>query len=159
MAEVHTSESSIGENINELYWNSDRTVDEIVDDLGIGRNTLYSAVRPQPAGANCPDCGERLVFTNRSNRSSATATCRGCGLEADLSVRREGEAAQELPMEADFHRHDHRAPEPYPEEGGWTRWRHELAAVAPERAAMIGGAAALGVVVGAVAARAMREMR
>ncbi len=150
MPEVHTSESSAGEKVNELYWNSERTVDEIVDELGIGRNTLYSAVRPQPTGASCPDCGEGLVFTNRSNRTSSTATCSGCDREVDLSERPE-EEGESLSPRLDSHRHD-RAPDGR----GWSRWRQDLAAVAPERAAMIGGAAALGVVVGAVAARAMR---
>lgn len=151
MAEVQTSESSTGETINQLYWDSDRTVDEIVDELGIGRNTLYSAVRPQPAGASCPDCGEGLVFTNRSNRSSSTATCRTCGREVDL--------ADELPepeigrtAARDPHRHDHR----HETDAGWSRWRDELAAVPAERAVMIGGAAVLGLVLGAVAARTMR---
>ena len=156
MPEVHASESSIGENINELYWNSDRTVEEIVDDLGIGRNTLYSAVRPQPAGASCPDCGQGLVFTNRSNRTSATATCRSCGLESDLSARMEAEDFGLPARDPGSHGHAHSNGSNG--DGGWNRWRSDLAAVAPERAAMIGGAAALGVVVGAVAARAVREM-
>lgn len=41
------------------------------------------------------------------------------------------------------------------ESGGWSRWRRELAAVEPERYALVGGGAALGVMVGAAAARAM----
>ena len=147
MPEVHESESSIGETINELYWDSDRTVDEIVDHLGIGRNTLYSSVRPQPAGASCPDCGEDLVFTNRSNRTSSSATCGSCDLEVTLPEVG-GENAG-----AGSHGDGSRLPG-----GSWSRWRDDLAAVAPERAAMIGGAAALGVVLGAVAARAVREM-
>lgn len=154
MPEVHTSEISIGDRINDLYWNSDQTVDQIVEDLGIGRNTLYSSVRPQPAGANCPDCGQELVFTNRSNRSADTAACRGCGVEMDLADRDQEVEIEHAGHDFGSHAHAHRDPA-----GGWSRWREDLAAVAPERAAMIGGAAALGVVFGAVAARAVREMR
>ena len=154
MPEVHASGSSVGETANELYWNSDQTVGEIVHELGIGRNTLYSSVRPQPAGASCPDCGDDLVFTNRSNRNASTATCPGCGREIALMEHPErADAAEEgqAPVRS--------APRRSEPDSGWSRWRHDLAAVAPERAAMIGGAAALGMVVGAVAARAVREPR
>lgn len=154
MAEVHTGEDSLAETVNELYWASDQTVDDIVDQLGIGRNTLYSAVRPQSAGASCPDCGKRLVYTNRSNRAAGTGTCRNCGVDVDLATLRDD--VEVIRPVAGLESGG------YEEAGsgeGWSRWRHELAAVAPERAAMIGGAAALGVVVGAVAARAVREMR
>ena len=41
----------------------------------------------------------------------------------------------------------------------WDRWREDLAAVPPQRVAMVGGAAALGVMVGAAATRMLREMR
>src|SRR5688572_4512945 len=41
----------------------------------------------------------------------------------------------------------------------WNRWRDDLASVTPQRAAMVGGAAALGVMVGAAATRMIREMR
>lgn len=153
MPGAHTSESSHAETINELYWNSENTVDEIVETLGIGRNTLYSSVRPQPAGASCPDCGRPLVFTNRSNRSSGTATCQACGMETEVAEQIAG--PEPGSRGADFARDGHaHAPE-----GGWSRWREDLVAVAPERAAMIGGAAALGMVMGAVAVRAVREMR
>lgn len=153
MPDVHTSESSITETINELYWNSDHTVDDIVNELGIGRNTLYSSVQPQPAGASCPDCGTRLVFTNRSNRNHDLATCRDCGIEVDLA---EGQPGAEIDRaEPEAVSHGHHGDE---HEVGWSRWRNDLAGVAPERVAMIGGAAVLGVMFGAVAARAVREM-
>lgn len=153
MADVDTGIAPTADRINELYWDSDQTVDEIVDELGIGRNTLYSAVRPQPAGASCPDCGGPVAYANRSNRSAETATCVDCGAEVDLAAMPE-----ETEIEA-FAREGEGGPHVPERDGGWARWREELAAVAPERAAMIGGAAALGVVFGAVAARAAREMR
>lgn len=171
MAESQTTDSTLGERANELYWQSEQTIDQIVEELGIGRSTLYSNVRPQPAGASCPECGERLVYTNRSNRSAGVGTCRVCGARAEVDAA----AAQPADREVEL---DHplgvgaparvdarealaamgRASDPQDAESGWSRWRHDLAQVPPERAAMIGGAAALGVVVGAVAARALREM-
>jgi hypothetical protein len=43
-------------------------------------------------------------------------------------------------------------------QSGLSRWREDLTGVTPERAALIGGAAALGVVLGAAAARAVRNL-
>lgn len=64
---------------------------------------------------------------------------------------------------SEMHRDSGRAPAPRPEEAAargpgtrWTRWRDELAAVSPQRAAMVGSAAALGAVIGAIGARALR---
>jgi hypothetical protein len=155
--QTHGEESS--ERANQLYWQSDKTVDEILGELSISRSALYSAVRPVPAGASCQACGERLVYTNRTNRAHETAYCPACGTSTELdgvvefvAAEPESEAGQPLGAgmgSASFvHAEQERA---------WERWRHDLAAVPPERAALIGGAAALGVVVGAVAARAVRD--
>lgn len=161
-----TTSDPLAERVNRLYWTSDQTVDDIVDQLGISRSALYSSVRPSPAGANCPQCGERLVFTNRSSRTAGVGTCTACGAEAELGsgtprvLEAEptdvggasggwGGAGAPAPRQDRADARD--------EASGWSRWREDLAAVPRERAALIGGAAALGVVVGAAAARAVRD--
>jgi hypothetical protein len=118
-----------GEQVNRLYWTSNQTVDEITDRLGISRNSVYSSIRPTPAGHNCTECGERLVFTNRTNRAAGTATCTHCSTEQAVGSDRQPTAARE---------HDE------------THGRGTQTAVQPERVLLIGGAAALGVVAGAV---------
>lgn len=147
-ATLSTSED-VTQTANQLYWSSDRTVDQIVGDLGISRHTLYSSIRPFSAGTVCSQCGDRMVFTNRTNRESRTASCASCGVEAHVT-------ATPMPREEPMGdaRMDARSAEPM---HGMSRWRDELAAVPRERAVMVGGAAALGVVLGAAAARAVRE--
>jgi predicted RNA-binding Zn-ribbon protein involved in translation (DUF1610 family) len=144
-----THEAATHERANDLYWNSDRTIDQIVDELEIGRNTLYSALHPIPAETGCPECGEAMVFTNRTNRARSTATCRTCGTELQVEE------------------HDEPEPEMHPDDlraggrpdGRLDRWRRDLATVEPARVALVGGAAALGIVVGVAATSVMRGGR
>lgn len=144
--------------VNELYWNSDRTIDDITDDLGISRNALYTSIHPLTAGASCPDCGHDMEFTNRTHRDSGMAVCAECGEEADVRggpptvSRAKRRGPTRSPGEADRWSGDGENGE-----SGWSRWRDDLAAVEPERYALVGGAAALGVMLGAAAARALRQ--
>jgi hypothetical protein len=138
--------------LNELYWSSGYTIDEILNELGIARNTLYASIEPLGTGRSCVPCGAELVFTNRTSRAAGSEVCLHCGAErvsepagawADASM------AAHAPAVATGNGAD--------SEGRWIRLRGELGAVAPERAALIGGAAALGLMVGAAATRAWRD--
>jgi hypothetical protein len=149
MPATSSTSDPVIQNANQLYWNSDRTVDQIVDDLEISRHALYSSIRPYSAGIVCAQCGDRMVFANRTSRESRTASCASCGTEAHVTA-----AARPREEQRDDARTDARSGEPMQ---GLSRWRDELAAVPRERAVMVGGAAALGVVLGAAAARAVRE--
>jgi predicted RNA-binding Zn-ribbon protein involved in translation (DUF1610 family) len=116
------------------------------------RTTLYSSVRPVSAGSTCVDCGERMVFTNRTNRTTGTTTCSACGAESVVGAVPEPLVEARGWMDEPRPRQDDAAP------SGLSRWREDLTGVTPERAALIGGAAALGVVLGAAAARAVRNL-
>jgi Zn ribbon nucleic-acid-binding protein len=144
--------------MNELYWNTTRTIGDITEELGVSRNALYTSIQPFPAGASCPECNERMVFTNRTQRDTGMATCRACGAERDT---RESTARRKEPAgaAAGRARNGVSGVDGDGEEtaGGWTRWRDDLASVEPERYALVGGAAALGVMLGAAAARALRH--
>ncbi len=135
--------------INELYWDSDSTVGAISRDLEIGRNALYAAVVPIPSGAICLECGEETVYTNRTNRAAGSAVCRGCEDSALADRTGAGAGATGRSGSGAFDEDS--------ELQRWDRWREDLRSVPPQRAAMIGGAAALGLVVGAAAARAIRN--
>jgi hypothetical protein len=150
MPVTDSTPDSTQERVNELYWNSTRSVDEIVKELKISRSSLYAAVRPQDAGTSCPECGDAMVFTNRSNREAHAGTCTGCATEAPVSETSTADEPTPRPLS------DHSS-EPAPSRR-WSRWRGDLAAVPRERVAMVGGAAVLGIMVGAVAARIVREM-
>lgn len=157
MSTTQTTVDPRQDEANELYWHSDRTVDQIVNDLGIRRSALYNAILPVSAGTSCPRCGDRMVFTNRTNQTAGRSVCGVCGTQAVAGE----DAGREVPLETA--RDEWRPEERIPgfgdhEPGVWSRWREDLSAVEPQRAAMVGGAAALGVVVGAAAARAVREM-
>jgi hypothetical protein len=131
--------------LNDLYWNSSRTIDEIVDELSVGRNTLYSSITPASSGMTCSSCGGVVVFTNRTNRAAGSGLCQACGMEtivpADFGAARTENGRKRSANGI----------------ARWERWREELEAVAPERAVMIGGAAALGAVLGTMAVRAIRH--
>jgi predicted DNA-binding protein YlxM (UPF0122 family) len=42
---------------NELYWGSDRSVNQIADELDLSKGALYGMIRPLPAALACPECG------------------------------------------------------------------------------------------------------
>lgn len=94
---------------NRLYWDSDRSVNQIADDLGVSKGALYDVVRPRDAGLPCPRCGEELVFPNRTAREKGFLTCPACGLEEeeeevqtawDAASGRTGGGAVVVPPEA-----------------------------------------------------------
>lgn len=137
---------------NELYWNSADTVDQIARELGISRNAMYSSVRPIPAGASCVHCDEPLLFTNRTSRSARAAFCPVCEIQVTLGEDMPSAGAASVSDGA-----VRVAPVPPPGDGTLMQLKEELAQVPPERAAMIGGAAALGAAVGAAAVRLIRK--
>lgn len=149
MPVIDATPGSTQKRADELYWDSGRTVEEIVRDLKISRSALYSAIQPRDASTRCPRCAEPMVFTNRSNRETGAATCLACATEAPAAPApvhqtpgRPGIGDATGPGARD----------------AWARWRGDLAAVPRERVALVGGAAVLGIMVGALAARLVREM-
>lgn len=70
--------------VSRLYWESDASVSEIADELGLSRRALYEALVPVLAGGSCLECGGELVYVNRSNRAAARAECRVCGREEKM---------------------------------------------------------------------------
>lgn len=141
-----SSEDLSPDRLNELYWQSDRTVDSIMEELGVGKKALYASIRPLPSEIACSTCGHETVYTTRTQRVGGSPVCLTCANpDSDGGVK----------PSRDFEEED----EPQDELDGWTRWREDLRSVPPQRVAMIGGAAALGAVVGAAAARALRRVR
>lgn len=153
MSAAADSIDKLREQANEQYWTSSETVSQLAERLGMSRNAMYSSVRPMPAGASCSQCDEPLVFTNRTSRSSRMATCPAC--EAQVSLE-EGSATP--PAGKDLV--SGAAIPVAPANGSqsrWEDWKEDVASVPAERVAMIGGAAALGVALGAAAVKAIRK--
>lgn len=85
---------------NELYWGSERSVNQIADELDLSKGVLYGLIRPLPAGLACPGCGQELVYPNRTAKDRGVVACASCGwqgeeVDADPNG---GEAGVVLPL-------------------------------------------------------------
>ncbi len=83
---------------NRLYWESDRSVNEIADDLDLSKGRLYELLRPLAAERSCPRCGGDLLFANRTARDQKLLSCGSCGLsgkEGELEEEWKGEWEEE----------------------------------------------------------------
>ncbi len=123
------------EEANRMYWETDASVADIATRLDLSRRGLYDAIRPQPAGFACAQCGASLHFENRSARRHGTAECASCGAKRTIPAEPNGPAQPVVRADA---RTDARALLRDPDV------RH--------RAVMLGSAAIAGVAIGTVAA-------
>lgn len=74
---------------NELYWNSDESVNGIAEDLDLSKGALYERITPLPSGLPCPGCSTEMAFPNRTARDRGFLACPNCGLEEDEREVRE----------------------------------------------------------------------
>src|SRR5690606_37190898 len=72
MTQNQTLNGALDTRLNHLYWSTDRTVEQILNELSLARSALYASIEPVPAGMACSSCGEVVVFTNRTNRASGS---------------------------------------------------------------------------------------
>jgi hypothetical protein len=61
-----------------LYWNSDRSVNSIAEDLGLSKGRLYELIQPLKSGDQCGICQSDLVFENRTSRDRNEPLCPSC---------------------------------------------------------------------------------
>ena len=74
---------------NTLYWESDRSVNQIADEMDLSKGMLYGMIRPLPANLPCPRCSTALEYANRTARERGLLSCPACGLEGDEPGMRE----------------------------------------------------------------------
>jgi len=74
---------ALQEQVNRLYWESDESVNQISDELGLSKGGFYGLIAPLPAGLPCPECGEEMVFPNRTAREKGFLACPQCGMEEE----------------------------------------------------------------------------
>lgn len=145
---------------NKLYWNSDKTVDQVAEEAGLSRHALYAVVEPLPAGVACTACGGQLEYANRSSRAAGLAVCAECGNEQNSATAAAWEPADtlDLPTEPETVAEVITAP-PRTAAGQTTlnRLREDIKEVPPQRIALVGGAAVLGVALGAAATQLIRD--
>ena len=73
-----SDDQKLADQANELYWRSQQSVNQIADAMDLSKSGLYALIRPLPADRMCPECGEGLVFPNRTTERNAIASCLEC---------------------------------------------------------------------------------
>ena len=76
--------TAIAPEANRLYWDSEESVAEISNRLGISRRALYDAIEPLGTGEACSSCGAELYYGNRSAKAAGVARCLMCGKEREV---------------------------------------------------------------------------
>ena len=75
----------VAQRANDLYWNSDASVNRLAHELDLSKGSLYEILAPYPAGIPCP-CGEgELTYANRTAREKGFVSCGVCALEEEES--------------------------------------------------------------------------
>lgn len=83
-------DAQLRERANALYWDSDESVNQIAEDVGVSKGTLYNLVDPLAAGVPCPRCATEMEYPNRTARQKGLLVCPACGLEAEEEEVRDG---------------------------------------------------------------------
>jgi hypothetical protein len=83
MADNQTDQDALFEDANRLYWESEESVNHIGEVLGLSKGVLYGLIAALPAGLPCPECGDEMVFPNRTAREKGFLACPECGKEEE----------------------------------------------------------------------------
>jgi hypothetical protein len=81
MASNKSNDQKLADRANELYWRSGQSVNQIAETMDLSKSGLYALIRPLPAEGACPECGEGLVFSNRTTEQKTIASCPKCEYE------------------------------------------------------------------------------
>ena len=89
MPSKKSDHQKLADQANDLYWRSGQSVNQIAKTMDLSKSGLYALVHAFPAERPCPDCGEELVFPNRTTKQKAIASCLHCEYvgEADGAPR------------------------------------------------------------------------
>jgi len=85
MPSKKSDDRKLANQANELYWQSGQSVNQIAEVMDLSKSGLYALIRPLPAERACPECGEGLVFPNRTTEHKAIASCLECEYVAEVS--------------------------------------------------------------------------
>jgi hypothetical protein len=87
-ARMSTEDGAQASEANRLYWDTDSSVGDIANQLGVSRRALYEAIEPRSAGVPCSECGTETVFANRSALANGSARCPSCEAEIEVPAAR-----------------------------------------------------------------------
>ena len=103
---MHASEitAEVAERANELYWQSERSVNQIADDLDLSKGALYGIIEPERTGLGCPLCGDEVGHSNRTAKERGRLDCPTCDWDGSADETTsyatssgDGEADTDLP--------------------------------------------------------------
>jgi len=89
MSVEHPDHDALFEEVNRLYWESDQSVNQIGEALDLSKGVLYGLISALPSGLPCPDCGEEMVFPNRTARDKGFLACPACEKEEEEAAVRD----------------------------------------------------------------------
>lgn len=72
------------ERVNQLYWDSGRSVNQIADELDLSKGALYGVIRAQPSGLGCPLCGAEVGYPNRTAKDRGSLECPTCAWDGNV---------------------------------------------------------------------------
>ena len=93
MPSKETHDQKLSDRANELYWRSERSVNQIAEEMDLSKSRLYGLVRPLPAGSPCPQCQAELFFPNRTAMDKSFVSCPECGFEGTVPGEATSKAA------------------------------------------------------------------
>jgi hypothetical protein len=103
MSSQTPDQDALSQEANRLYWESEESVNQIGEELGLSKGVLYGLIEPHPAGLPCPDCGDEMAFPNRTARDKGFLVCLECGMEEEEeAVQAFWEGKAEAGGEIDF---------------------------------------------------------
>ncbi len=150
---------TLQEEANRLYWESDESVNQISEGLGLSKGSFYSLIAPLPAGLPCPECGEEMVFPNRTARDRGFLACPQCQMEEEEEAvqafweGRAEELGEDAPVPSPTSL-AHRAGEAA--EGVMATAREQVSGMSP-RSRILAGTALLGVAAGLLLGNYLRK--
>ena len=86
MPSKKNDDQKLANRATDLYWTSGQSVNQIAEALDLSKSGLYAIVRPLSANRACPDCGDGLVFPNRTAKQKAIGSCLECGYTGDAQA-------------------------------------------------------------------------
>ena len=64
--------------VNELYWGSDKSANQIAEELDLSKGAFYAMIRPLASALSCPRCGHEVTHSNRTAKERGQVDCHAC---------------------------------------------------------------------------------
>lgn len=81
MSQSSTTETELAYEANRRYWDTDASVNQIAEEMGLSKSSLYGVIDHLGTGLACPECSSELVFANRTARDRGMVSCSRCTFE------------------------------------------------------------------------------